>query len=194
MMNFPALDVAIGLIFLFFLLALVCSGINEAIASALRWRAQDLERGLWELLKDPDEGAAALEKLRAHPLVQPMLYPEHKGAPRSLQVENGRPKTNRKTDFPSYIPSRTFVTALLGFDQAAVSVAAGRNVKDDLRKINESIEKIPSKQVQHALTSLLHSAQGDAVAFRRGVEQWYDDQMERVSGWYRRRIQRVLYV
>jgi hypothetical protein len=45
-LNYPAVDVAIGLIFVFFILALVCSGINEAIASSLRWRAQDLERGL----------------------------------------------------------------------------------------------------------------------------------------------------
>ena len=53
MLNFPALDVAVGLIFVFFILALVCSGINEAIAWWLRWRAQDLERGVWELLQDP---------------------------------------------------------------------------------------------------------------------------------------------
>jgi hypothetical protein len=32
------------------------------------------------------------------------------------------------------------------------------------------------------------------VAFRHNVEQWYDDQMERVSGWYRRRIQKVLWM
>jgi hypothetical protein len=44
------------------------------------------------------------------------------------------------------------------------------------------------------LTSLLHSAQGDAVVFRQSVEQWYDDAMERVSGWYRRRVQKVLWV
>ena len=69
MLNFPALDVAIGLIFVFFILALVCSGINEAIASAARWRAQDLERGVWELLQDPERGSEALEKLKAHPLI-----------------------------------------------------------------------------------------------------------------------------
>src|SRR2546421_13020723 len=45
LMNFPALDVALGLAFIFFVLAITCSGINEAMASALRWRAQDLERG-----------------------------------------------------------------------------------------------------------------------------------------------------
>jgi hypothetical protein len=48
--------------------------------------------------------------------------------------------------------------------------------------------------VQDALKALLTSAQGDAVYFRHSVEQWYDDQMERVSGWYRRKIQKVLWI
>ena len=193
-MNFPALDVALGLVFVYFILALVCSGINEAIASALRWRAQDLERGLRELLQDPSRGSEALEKLKAHPLIQPMLHPRNKSLAAPSPLAGGRPKTSRKTDFPSYLPSRTFVTALLGFEQAAVSVAEGRDLKEELRKVDESIKQIPSEPVRHALTSLLHSAQGDAVAFRRSAEQWYDDHMERVSGWYRRRIQKVLWV
>ncbi len=194
-MNFPALDVVLGLVFVYFILALVCSGINEAIASLARWRAQDLERGLWELLQDPKRGSEALEKLKAHPLIQPMLHPENKrlAAP-SPPLAGGRPKTSRKTDFPAYIPSRTVVSALLGLDQQAVSVASGSDIKGELRKLDESIKAIPSEPVQHALTSLLHSAQGDAVAFRRTAEQWYDDHMERVSGWYKRRVQKVLWV
>jgi hypothetical protein len=195
MLNFPALDVAIGLIFVFFVLALVCSGINEAIAGWLRWRAQDLERGVWELLEDPKQGSAALEKLKEHPLIGPMLNPENKAsAAPSPPLKDGRPKTSRKTDFPSYIPSRTFVTALLGFDQKAVAVAKDADVREALRTIDQSIKEIPSERVQKALTALLHSAQGDAVAFRRAAEQWFDDHMERVSGWYRRRVQKVLWL
>lgn len=195
MLNFPALDVALGLLFLYFMLAVVCSAVNEAIASWLRWRAQDLERGVWELLRDPVQGSAALEKLKQHPLIEPMLHPENKGvAAASPPLEAGRPKTSRKTDFPSYIPSRTFVTALLGFEQKAVSVAENVDVREALRKVDQSIKKIPSERVQQALTSLLHNAQGDAVAFRRSAEQWYDDHMERVSGWYRRRIQKILWL
>jgi hypothetical protein len=195
MLNFPALDVALGLIFVYFILAIVCSGVNEAIASLGRWRAQDLERGLWELMQDPTQGSAALERLKSHPLVEPMLYPKNKGsAAPSPPLENGRPKTSRKTDFPSYIPSRTFVTALLGFEQQAVSAAKDVNVKQKLRTVEESIEQIPSERVQQALTALLHHAQGDAVAFRHNAEQWYDDQMERVSGWYRQRIQKILWL
>src|SRR5947209_6477670 len=200
MLNFPALDVALGLVFIFFILSIVCSGINEAIASSLRWRAQDLERGLWELLRDPEraehEGSEALQKLREHPLIKPMLNPAHKEetAKATSLDKNGRPKTNRKTDMPSYIPSRTFVTALLGFDQAAVAVASDQEITSALRKVDESIRKIPSKPAQEALTALLHNAQGNSVIFRRNVEQWYDDQMERVSGWYRQRIQKVLWI
>jgi hypothetical protein len=201
MPNFPALDVAIGLVFVFFILAIVCSGINEAISSLLRWRAQMLERGLWELLRDPDadeKATEALRQLKEHPLIKPMLYPKtkqagHREAPPELD-EKGRPKTNRKTDFPSYIASRTFSSALLGMNQRVIQVAEGTDLKEGMRKIEDSIAAIPSKPVQEALTALLHNAQGESVAFRRNVEQWYDDQMERVSGWYRRRIQIVLWV
>jgi len=67
-------------------------------------------------------------------------------------------------------------------------------VKKQLRSLDESIQEIPSERVRQALTALLHHAQGDAVAFRQNAEQWYDDQMERVSGWYRQRIQKVLWL
>ena len=51
--GFPALDVAIGLAFLFFLLSTACSAINEAIAAMLGWRAKTLEDGLARMLGDP---------------------------------------------------------------------------------------------------------------------------------------------
>ncbi len=38
MLNFAALDVALGLIFVYLVLALVCSALNETIASILSWR------------------------------------------------------------------------------------------------------------------------------------------------------------
>jgi hypothetical protein len=191
MLNYPALDVAIGLIFVFFILAIICSGINEAISSSLRWRAQDLEKGLWELLQDPN----TLAKLKEHPLIRPMLYPKNKAtAAPTPPIEDGRVKTTRKTDLPSYIPSRTFAAALLGLDQQTVALGTAVDVRVGLRKLGESIDAIPSEPVRQALRALLQNAQGDAVVFRHNVEQWFDDHMERVSGWYRKRIQKVLWV
>jgi divalent metal cation (Fe/Co/Zn/Cd) transporter len=48
--DLPALDVAIGLAFLFFLLSTVCSAIKEAIANLLGWRAKTLEDAIRKLL------------------------------------------------------------------------------------------------------------------------------------------------
>lgn len=39
-----------------------------------------------------------------------------------------------------------------------------------------------------ALAPMLHKAGGDADRFREQIETWFDDGMERVSGWYKRHI------
>ena len=138
---------------------------------------------MWELLQDPERGSEALEQAEGASADRAHAQSGEQGSRRACarRPKDGRPKTTRKTDFPSYIPSRTFASALLGLEQQVVSVAKGVDVRS-MRKLDESIEAIPSERVQDALTALLHSAQGDAVVFRRSVEQWYDDQMERVSG------------
>ncbi|MDX6512733.1 MAG: hypothetical protein QOE36_2237 [Gaiellaceae bacterium] len=173
MSNLPVLDVAIGLAFLFFVLSLVCSAVNEALAGIFHWRAKDLESGIRKLVVSD----AAEKQLMRHPLLRGLVAP------------------HAKRPYPSYIPSRTFVAALLDLEPSEDSTSgAPRGDPTNLRPIEESIASIESAAVRDAMTALYHSAQGDAVKFRRAAEQWYDDAMERVSGWYRRRIQKVLWV
>ena len=58
----PALDVAIGLAFLFFLLSTVCAAVNEAIANVLGWRAKTLEAAISKVVDDPELKRTAGEK------------------------------------------------------------------------------------------------------------------------------------
>ena len=51
--GFQALDVAIGLAFLYFVFSLLVTGVNEAIASVFALRARFLERGLRSMLEQP---------------------------------------------------------------------------------------------------------------------------------------------
>jgi hypothetical protein len=44
------LEVAIGLAFVYLLLSLICMQVQEWLASAFRWRADNLEDGLREML------------------------------------------------------------------------------------------------------------------------------------------------
>jgi hypothetical protein len=43
------------------------------------------------------------------------------------------------------------------------------------------------------LTTIWLSADRDATEFRAGVERWFDRGMERVSGWYKRRSQIIVF-
>src|SRR5437867_3218161 len=99
MTNWAALDVAIGIIVVFFVLSLLASTVNESIATALGWRAGYLE-GV--------------------------------------------------------------------------------------------IEAFPNAEVGKVVTTLLEDVRGEEQRLRQRVERWYDDAMERVSGWYKRRVQVAL--
>src|SRR5919202_5223454 len=96
------LEVAIGLLFLYFLLSTICSTINEILAALFMWRAQHLEKALANLITDPD----LLARVVNHPLIRSM-------GPRD-SLERGKPRASRELEGkPSYIPSRTFTLALL---------------------------------------------------------------------------------
>ena len=53
MTNWAALDVAIGVVVVYFLLSLIASTLNETIATALGWRSRFLETWLRNVLVDP---------------------------------------------------------------------------------------------------------------------------------------------
>jgi hypothetical protein len=201
MFDFPALDVAIGLLFLYLVLALVCSTVNEAISTALGMRARFLQLGLVNLLSaspnPTDEGRAALRKLFGHPLVQTLVRPKRGLDPATDPTEPT--KWWRKPPYPSYLPSRTFVAALtdLARDTAAwraeakpeQAEAAVERMNAAAEEFERAIASIPNTHLSEALLAVYRSVGRDASKFHRAAEQWFDDAMERVSGWYKRRVQ-----
>jgi hypothetical protein len=206
MFDFPALDVAIGLIFLYVVLALVCSTINEGISTAFGMRARFLQLGLLNVLSaapnPTEQGKLALRRFYGHPLVQTHVRPSRGPDPATDPTE---PEAWwRKPPYPSYLPSRTFVAALtdMARDTAAWRDAAGDEeaqkaaarveaAREDLEK---TIASIPNTRLAEALLAVYRSVDGDARRFHHAAEQWFDDAMERVSGWYKRRIQLFLLV
>ena len=97
------LEVAVGLFFVYLLLSLICSSINELIASVLKWRAKNLEQGIRNLICDPELFTAVM----AHPLIKAMGNTRTDAAP--VQLVAGQNLAGK----PSYIPSRVFALAML---------------------------------------------------------------------------------
>ena len=202
MFNSGIIDVALGLIFIYLLLSLVCSAINEMIEARLKMRAKDLERGLRELLNDR-EGKGLVKDLYSHPLVLG-LYPGKYGDAHSTTARLPRIGTN----LPSYIPRRNFSLALMdvimpaGDSTACPSGAAGCTVRapdggahaagPSMVKLRESVALIQNEHVRAALLVLVDSAGSDVSKARENIEHWFDSSMDRVSGWYKRRAQWII--
>ena len=179
----PALDVAIGLSFMFLLLSLLASAVQEMLASLFALRAKTLEQGLRNMLADPDAPAPPEGNTRdlvfaiyTHPLIR-SLY--------------------RDTRLPSYIAPRSFALALIDTIAPDVALTADDGTpKADHDIIRETREAIVGlglpAAVSGRLLGLLDDARGDLDAFRFNIEAWFDDTMARVSGWYKRMTQVII--
>lgn len=193
MLGSEVLDVAIGLIFVFVLVSIICSAIREGLEAWMKTRAIYLERGIRELLQDP--GATGLAKqLFEHPLVSGLYAGTYTGAPASSwwpwAMTRGR-------SLPSYIPSRNFALALMDMAARGPAVDHVSSLPEtgaiSFDTVRANVATIDSPPIQRVLLTALDTAQGDLQQAQANIEAWYDSAMDRVSGWYKRSTQWTLF-
>ena len=194
MSNFTALEVVIGLAFVYFVLALICSAVAEAISSLQRTRAKMLVGAIENLLSGSesitDEGRALAKQFWAHPLVQALVKPTKDASSAGDAASQGKG--------PAYVPARTFVSAIVDLgarSTAKAQAATAEHVSAVVvaTKLLDAINAIPSVPLRQALLAIYRDSGGEVEAFRNAAEKWYDDSMDRVSGWYKRHVQFVLW-
>lgn len=194
MFGSQVLETAIGLIFIFTLLSLVCSALSELIESFLKKRASDLERGLRALLAD-SQGRGLVRDFYRHPLIRALYRDDYQPD----NIHNGSYRGSG--GLPSYIPARTFALTLLDLvapaGQDKPSGTAGSTNQPAVKPVQplrEALSRFDNPMVRRALLALVDAAGNDMAQVRANIEAWYDDSMERVSGWYRRRVQKLIFV
>ncbi|MBA2934736.1 hypothetical protein HZF05_11575 [Sphingomonas sp. CGMCC 1.13654] len=185
-----SLEVGIGLSFIFFLSSLVLTSVHEMIETVLKARGSNLYNGIMEMFSDPAKGKDGLQEAKAvyqHPLIRGLM-----------RGDVAQPGFNMK-DLPSYLPSRNFVLALM--DQAAQGKLAAPDAMartaptslQPLQQLRMMAEGIANDQVRGALVQAVDVANGDIAAAQDHLEKWFDGAMDRVSGWYKRRSQRIIF-
>jgi hypothetical protein len=213
----PALDVAIGLALVFFLLSTVCAAINEWVASLLGWRAKTLEDAIHNLLEDPavrrgwkewvgrvskhepkggDSAEHGTDGVRLPADLTSAVFDHWR-----IRALTRDPDSDvRRRSRPSYLPPRAFSLAV------AETLAAGapdapegpsRWLQADeeiLARAARVLESVPEGRPRRLLAKALANAGGTLEGFRAQVEYAFDDGMERASGWYKRKVQIVVIV
>jgi hypothetical protein len=267
MLDLTALEVALGLGFVYLVFSLVISRVNEAVAGVLQWRSKALEAGLHQLLTGrrkkedvadvraeaaTEDAGRMFDDLEAlsgfdHPLLSNLRQP---------QVITGRLRN------PSYVAPQTFSLAVLSIlaperqpnveavhvtnrirarvhalparrrpladelldllPEEGSALSAGdleqfRRILDRTRQLSDAqkrpfrdllarLERAPEAplaQVAAAVEQLpdalrkplavfVRDATGDLERFRGNLERWFDDAMDRVSGFYKRKVQLAL--
>lgn len=111
MFNSNILDVAIGMIFIYLLLSLMCSAAKEIVELMLKKRAVDLERGIRELLAPGSDSGTddVVQKLYNHPLVNSLFGGKYEKS----RIQGWWRRKFMRTGLPSYIPARTFALAMM---------------------------------------------------------------------------------
>jgi hypothetical protein len=194
------LEVAIGLIFVFLLFSTICAGLREGIEALTKTRAAYLERGVREMLHDKT-GKDLAKQFYEHPLIL-SLYSAETYTPGSQDDNLGI--LLRGDNLPSYIPAKSFAAALI--DLAARGPLSSLTAPDlqssgdspstdaiTAESLRAGIAKMENRRVARALLNALDLAQNDLNKACLNLEDWFDACMDRVSGWYKRSTQWIIF-
>lgn len=187
-MNFgAALDVAVGLIFVYLLVSLFVTALNEYISSFLNKRSEYLLSRVQSLLggdgseKKTGEWSPEMCSVWNHPLISALKShqtTEDHCTKRGALLKNA----------PSYIPGKTFAVAL------TETLKPSDSVHLSFAQLKTAVAGIENNDaLKNALLPMLDEADGKLETFQKSVATWFDGAMDRTSGAYKRWIHRLTF-
>lgn len=158
------LNIVIGLIFVLLLFSLLASTVMEVIAAILSLRAKNLRYALESMLQEK------AGEFVQHPLFQQLSYATSRKARISPYF------------LPSYLSKNTF-TSILG-DIMDVN---------DRQKLKEKIDKLDEGGLKRMMQFMFRQSSNTGKTFLTELDRWFDEVMDRSSGWYRRSLKWWLF-
>ncbi len=167
------LDVAIGLIFAYVLLSLICSGIVEFLSAIFKFRARNLQKIIENIL------GSHTKEFWKQPLIKSSSHPSKK---------------------PSYIPVENFVETI---ENMILSGFFDKNDKTNFKEVLKKLiegngkhmcisPKTESSGFENTIAYFLYKS-SSVEEFRRDLGKWYENVRYRAQGWYKRRILKWLF-
>ncbi len=125
MFGSSVLEVAIGVIFIYLLVSLICTAVNEMFSSLINKRGENLFEGIKNLLNDPTFTGLA-QKLYNHGLVD--------------GISQAAKNSDKQSRHPSYMASKTFALGLLDILSSQSALESWKDLAD-WRKLDRDAAK-----------------------------------------------------
>jgi hypothetical protein len=192
---FKTLDVAIGIAFLFLILTFVASATVELISTIRNWRAQMLHDAIGNILRNSN--LLTVAHIYDNPLVVALGRDDAARSWVDLFERFGWRRHGQTGSQPSYIPAATFSGAVL---DGLIGQTTPKDLSPDgtiqaLRQVLANNAKPDQKDALRSVLETTLAVQGSSVqAVKLAIEKWYNDTMDRVTGWYKRRTQSALLI
>jgi hypothetical protein len=172
MIDSVAINVVISLVFIYLLYSLLVTTINEGIASIFKLRAKTLKKGIQRMLTD-DGGE-----------INPILEQFYNQPGIKFLGEDNTKK-------PAYLSSASFSKALV---HLCKDLADSKTTPEEqlLAGIQE-IKKINPESGKY-LETLFNDTEGKIDKFQESAEQWFNETMDRTSGWYKKQTQKITLI
>lgn len=210
MFDSPALNIVIGLVFIYLLYSLLATIVQEIVATWVGLRAKNLQKAIIRMLNDNDKTVigeiSALTRLTDRLKRLFFLTEDHFKGTLAQKFYNlpgikylGEDSWHSK---PSYLNAATFA-------QNVIHLLRGEDFKsgdDTLAAISRTLAARQVNGIRSGdqitlggetivyLQSLLIDANNDIEKFKVSLQGWFDETMERATGWYKRQAQMILFM
>ena len=203
----PIIDTAIGVVVVYIAFSLLASWLGEQWSSFLKTRSKMLVGAITQLLSGTP-GAAGIAANKISDSVQPAAAAAFFNHPIFQALKESAAKD------PQYLSAQQFSSVLLGLvnpdgpppvpppaqpQPGAVPALPApfdfTSIIDAAKKVGVTLTPglpVPDTPLAQQLSALAAKANGSYTAFVKAIEDWYDDHMDRVSGWYVQHTQIVL--
>ncbi len=206
-----ALDVVIGLVFIYLLYSLFATLIAEVIATNLGLRAKNLREAINRMLCDEKEDDSSFS--RFWELFNIMPGKVSNGLIKNFYNHQEVKYLGRKATLnPSAIRSSNFSKVVLDrIKELGEGDSEMEKIQSGLKKLAisdkeiegyvDEAEKILGPQTADYIRSVLEDCKStvtdtkeQVTAFKAQLENWFDSTMEQTTEWYKQRMQKILLI
>ncbi|SMD38836.1 hypothetical protein SAMN04488029_3900 [Reichenbachiella faecimaris] len=198
-----ALDVVIGLVFIYLLYSLFATLVAEIISTNLMLRARNLKEAINRMINDEEGEGNSYPRIIELFNILPDNYVNN--LINNFYDHQEVKYLGRKANLnPSAIKAVNFAKVILDKIKAVGSGTTEiQKIKSGLERLClpegsedyiEGTRRILGRKTAEYIQSILEDCQGDLEAFKKELENWFDRTMEQTTEWYKQRMQKILLI